>query len=63
MSINLRPEYEKVIAQALQSGAYENPDQVIDRALELLRAEDEWLRDHKDEISEKVDRAWAVRTR
>jgi antitoxin ParD1/3/4 len=59
MSIILRPEHEQVIAEAIQSGAYENPDQVIQRALEVLRSEDEWLHDRKDEISEKIDRAFA----
>jgi len=38
MTITLRPEHEKAIAQAIQSGAYENPDSVIERALEVLRA-------------------------
>jgi Arc/MetJ-type ribon-helix-helix transcriptional regulator len=41
MSVTLRPEHEKAIAEAIQSGAYENPDQVIERALEVLRSEDE----------------------
>jgi antitoxin ParD1/3/4 len=59
MSITLRPEHEKAIAEAIQSGAYENPDQVIQRALEVLRSEDGWLDDHKDEVAEKIERAFA----
>jgi antitoxin ParD1/3/4 len=58
MSITLRPEHEKTISQAIQSGAYQNPDQVIERALELLRSEDGWLHDHKEELAEKIDRAF-----
>jgi antitoxin ParD1/3/4 len=58
MTITLRPEHEKAIAQAIQSGAFQNPDEVIGRALEVLRAEDEWLYGHKDEIAEKVERAF-----
>ncbi|MGA3239626.1 MAG: hypothetical protein ABSG03_25395 [Bryobacteraceae bacterium] len=58
MTITLRPEHEKAIAQAIQSGAYQSPDEVIGRALEVLRAEDEWLCGHKDEIAEKIDRAF-----
>jgi Arc/MetJ-type ribon-helix-helix transcriptional regulator len=57
MTITLRPEHEKAIAQAIQSGAYQNPDEVIERALEVLRVEDEWLSGRKDEIGEKIDRA------
>jgi Arc/MetJ-type ribon-helix-helix transcriptional regulator len=47
MSITLRPEHEKAISQAIQSGAYQSSDQVIERALQLLRFEDGWLDDHK----------------
>jgi putative addiction module CopG family antidote len=58
MTITLRPEHEKLIAQAMQTGNYQNPDEVIARALEMLHSEDEWLHDHKDEIAEKIDRAF-----
>jgi antitoxin ParD1/3/4 len=59
MSIVLQPEHEKAITQAIQSGAYQNPDQVIGRALEVLRSEDEWLIDNKGAINEKIERARA----
>jgi len=58
MTITLRPEHEKAIAQAIQSGAYQSPDEVIGRALEALLADDEWLYGHKDEIAEKIERAF-----
>ncbi len=58
MTIALRPEHEKAIAQAIQSGAYQNPEAVIERALEVLRTEDEWLYGYRDEIAEKIDRAF-----
>jgi Arc/MetJ-type ribon-helix-helix transcriptional regulator len=51
MTITLRPEREKVVTQAIQSGAYQSPDEVIERALEVLRSEDTWLLDRKDEVS------------
>jgi Arc/MetJ-type ribon-helix-helix transcriptional regulator len=58
MTITLRPEHEKAIAEAIQSGAYQSPEEVIERALEVLRSEDAWLLDHRDEIAEKIDRAF-----
>ncbi len=58
MTITLRPEHEKVVTQAIQSGAYQSPEEVIERALEVLRSEDTWLLDHKDEIAEKIERAF-----
>src|ERR1700677_4474310 len=54
MTITLRPEHEKVVTQAIQSGAYQSPEEVIERALEMLRSEDTWLLDHKDEIAGKL---------
>lgn len=59
MSITLRPEHEKAVRQAVQSGTYENPDQVIARALELLRIEDQWIEEHSAEIAERIERAFA----
>jgi Arc/MetJ-type ribon-helix-helix transcriptional regulator len=58
MTITLQPEHEKLIAQAMQTGVYQNPYEVIARALEILNSEDEWLRDHKPEIAEKIERAF-----
>ena len=59
MAITLRPEHEKAITQAIQSGAYHSPDEVIERALEMLRSEDQWLLQNKDAINRKIQRAIA----
>ena len=59
MTIILKPEQERLIDQAMQSGAYQNPYEVIERALEMLRSEDEWLHDKKEGISNKIERAFA----
>ena len=58
MTITLQPEHEKLIAQAMQTGVYQNAYEVIARALEMLNSEDEWVQDHKPEIAEKIDRAF-----
>jgi len=58
MTITLEPEHEKLIAQAMRTGAYQNPNEVIGRALEILNSEDEWLHEHKSEIAERIDRAF-----
>jgi Arc/MetJ-type ribon-helix-helix transcriptional regulator len=58
MTITIRPEHEQLIAQAIQTGAYENPDDVIGRAPEVLRSEDEWLAENKPAIGEKIERAF-----
>ena len=58
MTITLRPEHEKLIAQAMQTGAYQSPDEVIGLALRRLHSEEEWLLDHKAEIAAKIERAF-----
>jgi antitoxin ParD1/3/4 len=59
MTIILTPEHEKLVTEAIRSGAYSDPDQVIGRALEVLSSEDEWLRAHRQAIHDKIGRGMA----
>ena len=59
MTITIRPEHEKLIAEAIRTGAYQNPDDVIGRALEMLHSEEEWFHEHNGEITDKIERAFA----
>ncbi len=52
MPITLGPEHERLIAEALRSGTYQSPDEVIKRALELLRDRDAWLAQNRAKIEE-----------
>jgi antitoxin ParD1/3/4 len=56
MAIQLKPEQEHRIEEAVRSGAYSNPDDVIDRALEVLREQDEWLAANRESIDAKIHR-------
>ena len=58
MTINLRPEHERLINQAMESGVYQSPDEVVGRALEVLSFEDEWFRDHNGLVHEKIERGF-----
>ena len=58
MTITLPPEHEKLIARAIETGAYESPEEVIGRALELLHSDYGWARGQQDEVAEKIDRAF-----
>ena len=59
MTITIRPEHEHLIVQAIENGSYQSPDDLIARALEVLRSEDEWLDENKTAVSEKIERAFA----
>lgn len=52
MPITLRPEHERLIAEALRSGAYQSSEEVIKRALELLHDRDTWLAENRAKIEE-----------
>ena len=56
MTIQLKPEQEHRIAEAVRSGAYQSPDDVIERALEVLHERDEWLIANRLAVDAKVRR-------
>jgi Arc/MetJ-type ribon-helix-helix transcriptional regulator len=56
MTIQLKPEQEHRIAEALRSGAYQSPDDVIERALEALHERDEWLLANPQAVGAKIRR-------
>jgi Arc/MetJ-type ribon-helix-helix transcriptional regulator len=54
MTIQLKPEQEHRIAEALRSGAYSSSDDVIDRALELLHEHDKWFKANREANDAKI---------
>lgn len=59
MTIDLKPELEALIQKRLESGVFQNVEDVLLQALESQDAEEAWLELHKREIGEKIDRAIA----
>jgi Arc/MetJ-type ribon-helix-helix transcriptional regulator len=58
MAITIGSDHEQLIVEAMRNGRYQDPDDVIGRALEVLRSEDEWLGENRTAINEKIDRAF-----
>jgi Arc/MetJ-type ribon-helix-helix transcriptional regulator len=54
MTIQLKPEQEHRIAEALRSGGYSTSDDVIDLALEVLHEQDEWLMANREANAAKI---------
>jgi antitoxin ParD1/3/4 len=52
MPITLQPEHERLVTEALRSGAYHSSDEVIERALELLHRRDAWLAENRAKIDD-----------
>lgn len=59
MTITLNAEQQQLVADAMQSGGYESADDVIARALEVLRDEEGILHSQRAAVSEKIERGLA----
>lgn len=58
MIVELRPEIEALIQERLQSGAFSSAEEVIERALEFLCAEDDLSADNRDQIAAQIQEGW-----
>jgi len=56
--VELKPEIEALIQKRLESGAFASAEEVIERALEILGAEEDWLEDHRDMIASQIQEGW-----
>ena len=54
MELHLSPQQETRVAEAVRSGAYQSPDDVIDRALETLHEQDEWITANRAAIDSRI---------
>ena len=59
MTVRLSPEQERRLADVVRSGAYQNAEQVVDRALEMLLAQEEWLAENRDQIAAAIELGFA----
>lgn len=62
MTIDLKPEQQRVIDLAVQSGAYRDPGEVLDRAFEIIREQlerEDWMLEDRDAISAHIESGFA----
>jgi Arc/MetJ-type ribon-helix-helix transcriptional regulator len=57
MTITLKPELEALIQKRLESGTFQDVEDVLWQALESQDAEEAWLELHNREVGQKLDRA------
>jgi Arc/MetJ-type ribon-helix-helix transcriptional regulator len=60
MTIELKPEQQRVIDLAVRSGAYQNPGEVLDQAFEIIREQlelEDWMLQQREEVSAHIARA------
>ena len=57
MVIDLKPEQQQVIDLAVGSGAYRNAGEVLDQAIEIIRAQlasEDWMLDQRDAVARHI---------
>jgi antitoxin ParD1/3/4 len=59
MTIAIKPELERKIAEKVKSGQYASADDVVADALDLLDQVEEAERRWKAEINEEIEEGWA----
>jgi Arc/MetJ-type ribon-helix-helix transcriptional regulator len=59
MQVTIRADHVRMIARAIHAGGYESAEDVVGRALEVLRAEDDWLGGTRSSIDSKLELAFA----
>jgi len=62
MTIDLKPEQQRVIDLALQSGAYQNPGDVLDQAFAILREQlnlEDWMLEERDAVAAHIETGFA----
>lgn len=59
MTIPLKPELQAIIQKDVQRGPYESVDEFVERAVELLHEQEEWVSENRAEIAAQVERGFA----
>ena len=62
MTIDLKPEQQRVIDLAVRSGAYQNPGEVLDQAFEIIREQldlEDWTLEQREEVAAHIAEGFA----
>jgi antitoxin ParD1/3/4 len=62
MTIEIKPEHQRMIDLAIQSGAYHDPVEVLDQAFEILREQlhrENWLAEPREAVAAKIATGFA----
>jgi antitoxin ParD1/3/4 len=62
MVIDLKPEQQRLIDLAVQSGAYQDPAEVVDQAFEIIREQldlGDWMLEQRQEVAAHIEKGFA----
>jgi predicted transcriptional regulator len=62
MTIELKPEQQRTIDLAIQSGAYHDPEEVLDQAFEIIREQlhsEDWMAEQREAVASQIAAGFA----
>ena len=62
VTIELKPEQQRVIDLAVGSGAYRNPGEVLDQAFAIIREQlelEDWMFEQRDALAAHIEKGFA----
>ncbi len=62
MTIDLKPDQQRVLDLAIQSGAYRDPSEVLDQAFEIIREQldlEDWMLEQREEVASHIATGFA----
>jgi Arc/MetJ-type ribon-helix-helix transcriptional regulator len=62
VTIDLKPEQQRVIDLAVGSGAYQSPDEVLDQAFEIIREQlqlEDWMVEQRGAVAAHIESGFA----
>jgi Arc/MetJ-type ribon-helix-helix transcriptional regulator len=62
MVIDLKPEQQRVIDLAVQSGAYRDPAEVVDQAFAIIREQldlGDWMLEQREAVAAHIEKGFA----
>lgn len=58
MALSLDPATEQRIQRQAELGPFHEPDEVVNRALDLLESQEGWIARNRDAIRERLEHSW-----
>jgi predicted transcriptional regulator len=62
VTIDLKPEQQRLIDLAVRSGAYRNPGEVLDQTFEIIREQldlEDWMIEQREAVVAHIERGFA----
>jgi antitoxin ParD1/3/4 len=59
MTVHLKPELEAIVQGDVDRGPYQSADEFVERAIQMLHEQEDWLARNRTEIAEQIEHGFA----